>query len=540
MYAANINVDWKLLELEKLVHGSYEDLFLIDAEGTAYDDPSYIATLLSPRIVDENTLQAIEIKDLFNAVNYARTRTGAATLFRSLVRPLDSLELIREKQNSLRELEKNEGKMEAVKSYLISLAQRERYLHRYLLQCSYCQSEPYKLRFVDQYKLYHESMEFLKNMIEGAKDLPRFDSPYTEILVNDVRNIEAKRVFELIEGPVYKTHGGLRTRKEVKIFTPRVKFTLRSLKPTLVIPYVAFLASALISPLQILGALGAILYTPFMYGFPEKFDGRYFIAPLKDVYKEDSDIRRGIQALGMIDELFSLHEYSKAMGGDMILPHVSSSGRHYFVASKVRNPILAKGNPEYVPNDVNLKEHELTIITGANSGGKTTFCKTVAQVQLLSQIGCYVPAEEAELSIADRILYQAPAFGSILDAEGRFGVELKRTKDIFFKATSTSLVILDELAEATTHEEKMEISYAILNGFSKIGSTTILVTHNHELASRLYQEGRSQNLQVEFKNKKPTFRLVPGIATKSHAELIAEKVGFSAKDIDSYLKRRST
>jgi DNA mismatch repair ATPase MutS len=277
-----------------------------------------------------------------------------------------------------------------------------------------------------------------------------------------------------------------------------------------------------------------------VYGFPEKFDGRYFIARLKEVYKEDPDIGTGIQALGLIDELFSFCEYSKAMGGDMILPHISPSNKHYFVASDVRNPILAKGNPNYVPNDVSLKEHELTIITGANSGGKTTYCKTIAQIQLLSQIGCYVPAEQAELSIADKILYQAPTFGSILDAEGRFGVELKRTRDIFFKATPKSLVILDELAEATTHEEKMEISYTILDGFSKIGSSTMLVTHNHELASRFQQEGRSQNLQVEFKNRKPTYRLVPGVAKKSHAELIAEKVGFSAKDIDSYLKRKGT
>ncbi|MGC9346319.1 MAG: MutS-related protein, partial [Candidatus Bathyarchaeales archaeon] len=101
-----------------------------------------------------------------------------------------------------------------------------------------------------------------------------------------------------------------------------------------------------------------------------------------------------------------------------------------------------------------------------------------------------------------------------------------------------SLVILDELAEATTYEEKMEISYAILNGFNKIGSTTVLITHNHELASKFLQEGRCQHLQVEFKNKKPTYKLILGIAKESHAELIAEKVGFSPKDIDAYLKRK--
>jgi len=159
-------------------------------------------------------------------------------------------------------------------------------------------------------------------------------------------------------------------------------------------------------------------------------------------------------------------------------------------------------------------------------------------MQLLAQVGCYVPAEEAELSVADRILYQAPMFDSIVDAEGRFGTELMKTRDIFLKATPRSLVVLDELAEATTYEEKMEISYAILNGFHKIGSTTILVTHNHELARRLDREGMSRNLQVEFKNNKPTYRLLSGISKRSHAELIAEKVGFSRKDIDAYLKRK--
>jgi len=65
-----------------------------------------------------------------------------------------------------------------------------------------------------------------------------------------------------------------------------------------------------------------------------------------------------------------------------------------------------------------------------------------------------------------------------------------------------------------------------------------LVTHNHELARRLQQEGKSQNLQVEFKNRKPTYKITPGISKESHAELIAEKVGFSPKDIDAYLKRK--
>ena len=118
------------------------------------------------------------------------------------------------------------------------------------------------------------------------------------------------------------------------------------------------------------------------------------------------------------------------------------------------NTIQSKNNPSYVPNDVNLVDAKLTLITGPNSGGKTTFCKTVVQEQLKGQIGCYVNASRAKMAIADRVYYQAPRFDSLQDEEGRFGTELKRTKEIFYSTTPQSLVILDELAEGTTLEEK--------------------------------------------------------------------------------------
>jgi len=524
--------------LEDLVHGSYEDLFAIDSEGSIYDDPTSIIQRLSLRIVDESTLFAIDIPDLFNALNHTKTRTGAATLFRSLVKPLDSMELILEKQNSVKELEKNRETKKALEDYLKLLAKREQYLHRYLFRCKYCENEPYNLKFIDQYKLYRESTEFFKEMVSGVKGLRSLESPYLRILVEDIRNIDETHVYELIKGPVYKTFDGLKSGKEVQIYMPRIKFTQHSFKPTLAIPYAALFLLIAFEPTRFVAALAMLPYSYITYVYPESFDNKHFISPLREIYKEDPDIKRGIDALGLIDELLSFYEYSKAMGGSMILPTVTCANRHYFVAKNVRNPILAKGNPDYVPNNVDINGQKLTIITGANSGGKTTYCKTIAQMQLLCQIGCPIPAEEAELSIADRILYQAPMFDSIVDAEGRFGTELKRTRDIFFKATPRSLVVLDELAEATTYEEKMEISSAILNGFLKIGSTALLVTHNHELARKLHEEGRSQDLQVEFKGNKPTYKLLPGISKKSHAELVAEKIGFSPNDIDSYLKRK--
>jgi DNA mismatch repair ATPase MutS len=120
---------------------------------------------------------------------------------------------------------------------------------------------------------------------------------------------------------------------------------------------------------------------------------------------------------------------------------------------------------------------------------------------------------------------------------GRFGHELKRTREIFFNSTQRSLVVLDELSEGTTFEEKMTISEYILKGFHKLGASTLLVTHNHELCELLQKEGIGRYLQVEFMPQGPTHRLIAGISKVSHADRIASAIGFSQKDVEAHLER---
>jgi len=219
----------------------------------------------------------------------------------------------------------------------------------------------------------------------------------------------------------------------------------------------------------------------------------------------------------------------------MVLPTIVEPDRYIAHLKAAKNPILGKEIPNYVPNDVDL-EPRLTFITGPNSGGKTAICKTITQIQLLAQIGCPVPAKKAETAVADRIFYQVPEFSSLEDGEGRFGTELKRTKAIFMATSPKSLVILDELSEGTTYEEKLETSSNVLNGFNKKGNVTILITHNHELVDRFMQGGIGQALQVEFKGDHPTFRLIEGISRVSHADRVAKKIGFAKEDIEHYLQ----
>jgi DNA mismatch repair ATPase MutS len=182
-----------------------------------------------------------------------------------------------------------------------------------------------------------------------------------------------------------------------------------------------------------------------------------------------------------------------------------------------------------------LEDEKLVLVTGPNSGGKTAFCKTITQIQLLAQCGCYVPAKSATLTVADKIFYQAPEISHLNDGEGRFGTELKRTKAIFLATTAKSLVVLDELSEGTTFEERMESSTNVLNGFYRKGNSTILITHNHQLVDDMVKDGIGLAKQVEFANDAPTYRLIPGISRVSHADRVAKKIGFSKEDIDNYL-----
>jgi DNA mismatch repair protein MutS len=257
--------------------------------------------------------------------------------------------------------------------------------------------------------------------------------------------------------------------------------------------------------------------------------------PIEKRVQSSPAVGETLDALGELDELLSFIKFADAFGGDMVLPELIEADHHRINLADARNPVLGKENPDYVGNNFILDDDKLVLVTGPNSGGKTAFCKTVTQIQLLAQIGCYVPASSATLTVADRIYYQVPEISHLDDGEGRFGTELKRTKDIFLTTTAKSLVVLDELSEGTTFEEKMESSSNVLNGFYRKGNSTILITHNHQLVDNFVVQGIGVPRQVEFANEAPTYKLIPGISRVSHADRVAKKIGFSKEDIDNYL-----
>ena len=537
--------------LKRLIKSSYEPLISIDRNGGRFaildfEDISFnhhnMFSSLPESVIDKTTLGLIQVADLHKAVNHAKTVIGSSTLFRSLMQPPTSLQLISAKQESLRELENNDKLRNSIEDYLGEIKNGELDLFKFIygeMGDSF-----------SSYRIFKDAMKAGKNISNATRNIPLPESKYLSILVEDIKNFGESGLYRLMRGPIYKTSKGLKSKEDIKFYTPRLKFIPRQFTLFNSSPHLAL--GGLITGVQtgliengehlIAPTMGIIPLSlmSFLYSnyLKPMFDYNRFIKPLRKKTIGDYDFNLAIDSVGKLDELLSFTEFRKAMPHDTVIPKITDEESHYFMAKNLRNPIQAKSNKKYVPNEVNLNGSRLTFITGPNSGGKTTYCKSIIQNQILGQIGGYVVASDANINIADRIAYQAPMFDSLQDEEGRFGTELKRTKDIFYNITPKSLVVLDELAEGTTIEEKLKQSYVILNGFHTIGNNTILVTHNHELVELFKDKERGQYLQVQFDGKKPTHKLAYGISKESHAERIAEKIGFAEKDIETYLSKR--
>jgi hypothetical protein len=502
-------------------------------------------------VLDEPTYRLLEVGSLFAAVNHTRTRVGELTLHRSLARPLADREGIAARQDALAELDDHPGLLLGIETLVKAAAAREPDMWM-LLYGSFLgglatpraawEAEGYG------YDCYARGTRFFRDLVDAAHTLSTARSPYLQGLIGTLRGLAGSRAHDLMAGPVYVTEAGIRTRAEKHPLTPAYRFRPHLFKPALlaVVCLFFFLLSFYppiavtglaqkAAPLLIIFLFPALLiYVPIVGGF----DRDSCIYPLRQIFRADPAVQAAVDALGALDELLAFRAYRAAFGHPMVLPTLREGPHHRLRVAGARNPILAKGAPDYVGNDLDLDEVPLLFVTGPNSGGKTAFCKTLAQCQLLAQIGCYCPAATAECTVADRIFYQCPEGSALADGEGRFGRELLRTKEVFLAASPRSLVILDELSEGTTFAEKMRASEDILDGFRGIGNHTLLITHNHELVSYYAERGIGAFRQAEFQGEAATFRLVPGISRVSHADRVAERIGFSRADIAQYLSEK--
>jgi hypothetical protein len=224
--------------------------------------------------------------------------------------------------------------------------------------------------------------------------------------------------------------------------------------------------------------------------------------------------------------------------GHFCFPRLNEAG-HTAIKDAVP-PTLIKPltyeNHHPVPNDYVLNGKRLQIITGPVTGGKTTYAKTLAMMQVMAQSGLPIPAADADICVRDRIFVHEVGPGD--DYSSRFQYEMRRLAEIFRSATPKSLVVLDEPCGATDHAEGVEAAKTVLRGLYKLGPQTLYVTHMHELSDLAESLPAAQNLHEQLDEKGVTHKIQLGKGA-SHSSIVLNSCGLKEEQLLKMLANRA-
>ena len=201
-----------------------------------------------------------------------------------------------------------------------------------------------------------------------------------------------------------------------------------------------------------------------------------------------------------------------------------------------RHPVVERMIPNdmFIANDTYLddKKHRISIITGPNMAGKSTYMRQTALIALMAQVGSFVPAKSANIGISDRIFTRVGASDDLASGQSTFMVEMTEVANILRNATSKSLLILDEIGRGTSTFDGLSIAWAVVEYISDsrlLGAKTLFATHYHELTEL---EGKIENVNnyciaVKEKGDDIVFlrKIVKGGADKSYGIQVAKLAG---------------
>lgn len=243
-------------------------------------------------------------------------------------------------------------------------------------------------------------------------------------------------------------------------------------------------------------------------------------------------LRQIASTLAELDVLAALAE--TAVKNDYCRPVITRERRIKITGG--RHPVVEKVLPpgEFVSNDTLLdgEKHRLQIITGPNMAGKSTYMRQVALIVLMAQIGSFVPADEAEIGLVDRIFTRVGAADDLAGGQSTFMVEMNELANILHHATADSLLILDEIGRGTSTYDGLSIAWAALEYLwdpEQIGARTLFATHYHELIElEKYLPGvENLNVAVVKKDEKIIFlrKIMPGGSDESYGIEVARLAG---------------
>ena len=246
---------------------------------------------------------------------------------------------------------------------------------------------------------------------------------------------------------------------------------------------------------------------------------------LEEIKKYLLKLHEIANACAIIDCLYSLAVVSNENG--YVRPKFTT--KHEIELIDGRHPILEKllKSNRYIPNSLEMSEnHNISIITGPNMGGKSTFMRQIASIVILAQVGCFVPAKKAVLPIFDKIFTRIGASDDIMSGQSTFMVEMTEANHALSNATENSLILFDEIGRGTSTYDGMSLAHAMIEYINQtIKAKTLFSTHYHELTTLEGEYETIKNLHVEVheENDHVTFlyKVIPGKADKSYGINVA-------------------
>lgn len=266
----------------------------------------------------------------------------------------------------------------------------------------------------------------------------------------------------------------------------------------------------------------------------------YLFCQIRDtIFQKLERIQRTAKAIARLDVLSGLAYVAEQ--NHYVRPKLNEKG--VIDIKDGRHPVVEKmiTNDMFISNDTFLdnNNHCISIITGPNMAGKSTYMRQVALIVLMAQIGSFVPAKKANISLVDRIFTRVGASDDLASGQSTFMVEMNEVANILRNATSKSLLILDEIGRGTSTFDGLSIAWAVIEHISNrkyLGAKTLFATHYHELTELEGKMGNVNNYCIAVKEKGDDIvflrKIVKGGADKSYGIQVAKLAGVPDMVID--------
>ena len=265
-----------------------------------------------------------------------------------------------------------------------------------------------------------------------------------------------------------------------------------------------------------------------------EIERRLFTELRTAIAAEAKRIRRTALALAEVDVLGSLAHIA-ALRNYCRPTFIENSGELEII--EARHPVieqqeLAGGSERFVPNDLYLNDstHNILLLTGPNMGGKSTYLRQTALIVILAQMGSFVPARSAKLSIVDRVFTRIGASDNLARGRSTFMVEMTETAAILHTATARSLILLDEVGRGTATYDGLAIAWAAVEYLhARVRAKTLFATHYFELTELAEQLEGVKNYHVSVKETGGGIvflrKVEPGAADRSYGIEVAKLAG---------------